>query len=59
MKDWIQDRYGEGRLSYNQLRQAVIEAWEAVGLDQLEKFIDSMHDRYQAVIDTKAMHTKY
>ena len=26
MKYWIQDRYGEGRLSYNRLRQAVIEA---------------------------------
>ncbi len=35
MKDWIQDRYGEGRLSYDRLRQAVKEAWEAVGQDQL------------------------
>lgn len=40
------------------LRQAVTEAWEAVVQDQLEELIDSMHDRRQAVIDTKGMHTK-
>ena len=29
--DWIQSRYGEGKLSYDRLRQAVTVAWEAVG----------------------------
>lgn len=58
MKDWIQDRYGEGRLSYDRLRQAVKEAWEAVCQDQLEELIDSMHDRCQAVIDANGMHWK-
>ncbi len=59
MKDWIQDRYGERRLSYDRLRQAGKAAWEAVGQDQLEELIGSMNDRCQAVIDEKGMHTKY
>ncbi len=59
MKDWIQDRYGEGRLSYDRLQQAVREAWETISQDQLEELNDSMHDRCQAVNDANEMYTKY
>lgn len=37
MKDGIQVRYEEERLSYDRLRKAVKEAWEAIGQDQLEE----------------------
>ncbi len=43
MKDWIQEHYGDqNKFSYNTLRKAVREAWDA---EQLEELIDSMHDR--------------
>ncbi len=59
MKDWIQDRYREERLSYDWLQQVVKEAWEALGQNQLNELKGSMNDRFQAVIDAKRMHTKY
>ena len=31
MKDWIQNHYSGDQLGYKVLRQAVTEAWEAVG----------------------------
>lgn len=59
MKDWMRGRYGEGGLSYDRLRQAATEAWEAVGQDQLEEFTDPIHNWCQVVIDVKGLHTKY
>ena len=58
MKDWIQENYGE-RMTYPRLRIAVRQAWDAVGKERLDHLIDEMHDRCQAVIDAKGMHTKY
>ena len=60
MKDWIQEHYGdEDRLSYDSLRKAIREAWNAVGEDQLRRLIGEMRERCQAVINAKGGHTQY
>ena len=60
MKDWIQEHYGDqDKLSYNTLRKAVREAWDAVTPEQLDALIDEMHDRCEAVIIAEGRHTKY
>ncbi len=51
MKNWIQERYGEGRMLYDRLREAVKAAWETIPQRCLDELLDSMHDRCQAVID--------
>jgi transposase len=59
MKDWIQEHYGDqDKLSYNTLRKAVREAWDAVTPEQLNELIESMRARCQAVIaaDGKQIH---
>ena len=43
---------------YKQLRELVIEAWNAVTDKQVKGLIESMYDRYQDVIDAKGWHTK-
>ena len=58
MKDWIQDHYEELN-SYDAIRQAVQEAWEAVPQAYLEELIISMPARCQAVVDVNGMHTRY
>ncbi len=44
--------------TYNTLRIAVREAWDAVVAEQLDALIDEMQDRCQAVIDKDGKHTK-
>jgi hypothetical protein len=46
-------------MSYDQLRKAVSEAWEAVPDSFLLKLLRSMRERCQAVINANGMHTKY
>lgn len=50
MKDWLMEHYPEDDLSYERLRQAVQEAWEAVGADYLEEMILTMPERCKAVV---------
>lgn len=59
MKDWIEDRYGLEKPSYEKLRQYVKEAWEALPDDYLKELLASMPDRCKAVIAAKGMYTKY
>ena len=60
MKDWIQEHDGdEDKLSYNTLRKAAREAWDAVTPEQLDALIDEMHDRCLAVIIAEGRHTEY
>jgi transposase len=59
MKDWIQDNYLDDKLSYKVLRQAVIEAWEAVGEREFKDLLASMTERCQAVIAANGLHTKF
>ena len=56
MKDWLAFHYPERKASYDQLRQRVTEAWEAIGEDLLEDLIDTMPQRCQAVIDANGMY---
>jgi hypothetical protein len=55
MKDYIQDNFPE-KMTYDQLRKAVQEAWDSITVEQLKDLIESMHDRCQAVIDADGMH---
>lgn len=58
MKNYIQENYEE-KLSYDTLRKAVKEAWEAVEDDKLMDLLSSMHERCIAVIAANGMHTKF
>jgi transposase len=42
-----------------ELRQAVIDVWQAMPLQTLENLIDSMPRRVQALYDARGGHTKY
>jgi len=42
-----------------ELRQAVIDAWQALPLQTLATLIDSMPRRIQALYDARGGHTKY
>ena len=44
-------------LPYDQLREAVKEAWETITVQQLDDLLDSMPDRMHAVIDAQGMYT--
>ena len=60
MKEWIQNVYGdEDKLSYDSLRKAVRESWDAISSEQLGGLIDYMHDRCVAVQMANGMYTKY
>lgn len=59
IKDWIGDRYLDRRLSYNQLREAVRAAWDAIPTSFLDKQLDLMQARCQAVIEAQGGHTPY
>jgi transposase len=58
MKDWIQNYRGEIS-GYDAIREALNSAWDALPEDFLEKLIQEMPARCQAVIDANGMHTKY
>ena len=62
IKDWIGDRYlkdYDRKLSYDQLREAVRAAWDAIPSSFLDQQIDLMQKRCQAVIDAQGGHTPY
>lgn len=59
MKDWIEEQYGEKKLTYDQLRKAVTDAQNAVPNDFLDQLIDSMPDRCKAVIKADGKYTRY
>ena len=60
MKDWIQDHYSHAdKLSYDALRKAVREAWDAVTPELLNQLIEEMSARCQAVIDAEGGPIKY
>ena len=57
MKNYIQENYEE-KLSYDKLRIAVKEAWEAVKEDKLTELLLSIYLRCEAVIAAHGMYTK-
>jgi hypothetical protein len=58
MKDYLEATFSE-QMTYPQLRRGVQEAWDPIPVDQLNKLIDSMHDRCQAVIDADGNQIPY
>lgn len=59
MKDWLARNYPMVTKSQEQLRQRVIEAWEALGQSLLQKLIREMPQRCQDVINADGKHTKW
>jgi hypothetical protein len=59
MKNWISDNYLDDKLSYKVLRQAVMEAWETVGQQELDGLLNSIHERCEAVVAANGMYTKF
>lgn len=58
MKDWIQENYTE-KLSYDQLRGAVMAAWDQISEQFLDDLVNLMPARCEAVILANGMHTRY
>lgn len=58
MKDHVTEKYPE-KTTYEQLRMAVLEAWESITPDMLRDLLDSMPARCEAVIAANGMHTMY
>ena len=52
------DNYPD-KLLYDQLRQAVKDAWESISSEFLGNLIAEMPARYAAVIDARSIHTRY
>jgi DDE superfamily endonuclease len=59
MKDWIQDHFDDTLISWDELREAVKAAWEALLVTYLAEELSKMPARCQAVIDVDEMHTRY
>ena len=59
IKDYIAEKFGDVSLSYDRLRVAVQEAWEAITEERLSDLIDSMSERCQDVVNANGMHTKW
>jgi DDE superfamily endonuclease len=59
MKDWIQDHFDDTLISWDELREAVEAAWEALPATYLAEELSKMPARCQAVIDADRMHTRY
>ena len=58
MKNWIDLRYVDlDKLNYNQLREAVRAAWDAVPDGFLDEQMRLMPERCEAVIRANGMHT--
>ena len=58
MKDYIMNNYDE-KLSYDELRQAVNDAWKAIPAEFLDKLVNEMGDRCQAVIDADGKYVAF
>jgi len=59
MKDYIMRKYPDYHTSYEKLRSAVQEAWDAIGAEELLALGRETPERCQAVIDAEGRHTKY
>ena len=58
MKDYIQEHFPE-ELTYDQLREAVKEAWDAVDPIWLCSLVESLPEHMDAVIAANGMHIPY
>jgi hypothetical protein len=58
MKDWIQERHSDTLHGYDALREAILNAWNAVPDAYLNELLEEMPARCQAVIDANGLHTR-
>jgi len=64
MKNWIQEhywraRYNPSKLTLTQLKQIILDAWNAVPDSYIETLYNSWRARCQAVIDANRGPTRY
>lgn len=59
IKDYLEEKDPEIHRSYPRLRQAVVEAWNAITHEDILDLIRSMPERCKAVIAAEGWHTKY
>jgi transposase len=59
MKDWIQEHYDDRLRGYDELREAIIAAWNAVPEAYLTQLLEEMPAKGQAVIDANGLHNRY
>lgn len=58
-KDYMQEKYPEVHRSYRRLREAVLEAWNAITNDRVKELIATMPARCEAVINEQEGYMKY
>lgn len=58
MKNTLQEKYPE-KMTYDQLRTAVKEIWDAIPDDRVRELIRTMRQRCEAVIEANGLYTKY
>jgi hypothetical protein len=61
MKNYLQDNFPseKNQMTYKQLRNAVIEAWNSISAEQLNDLINTIHQRCVDVITAEGRHTKW
>ena len=59
MKDYIEAKYLEEDCTYDQLREAVQEAWDSIIQQQLTSLLVDMNQRCEDVITAGGGHTKW
>jgi hypothetical protein len=57
MKDWIQEQYDDRLRGYDEFREAIIAAWNAVPEAYLNQLLEEMPARCQAVVNANGLHT--
>ena len=58
LKDYVEEHFAE-KLSYDALRTAVREAWNAVSADFFKELLASMQVRLDALIKANGMHIPF
>ena len=53
------NHYRGSNMSYDRLRGAVKEAWDAITPQELDDLVNEMRERCQAVIDAEGKYTRF
>ena len=59
MKDYMEERWPEENCTYNQLRDHVKQAWDAITSEQLAELLATMPQRCLDVIAAEGGHTNW
>ena len=65
MKQWIVKHYpelskmGKSQAAYDQLAEVIVEAWDALDQEYIDKLIRGMPKRVKTLRIAKGWHTKY